>query len=70
MLVGVVQSIIDNKTIRVCVVSTFRHKLYGKVLNSKSSLLCHYTGSGVAVGDSVKIAQSRKFSKKKCYIVL
>ncbi|GEM_PF-5917899 len=70
MLIGVVESIVDSKTIKVVVVNTFRHGLYGKVLNTKSKLLCHCDNVNVSVGDNVRIAQSRKFSKKKCHIVL
>ena len=70
MLSGVVESLIDSKTLKVCVVSVFRHHVYGKVMSVKKSILCHCNREGVRVGDVVNLVQSRKISKRKHFVVL
>ena len=65
----VVKRICDS-TIKVCIESTNRHCLYGKVVKRKKFYLVQNNGISVEDGDKVLIAASRPFSRKKKYILL
>tara|TARA_A100001011_G_C14157889_1_gene776904 strand:- start:404 stop:661 length:258 start_codon:yes stop_codon:yes gene_type:complete len=63
-LVGRVVSSSGNKTVKVLISSRVQHPLYKKIINASKSYLVH-DETGVAVGDTVEIAITRKLSKHK-----
>jgi small subunit ribosomal protein S17 len=64
-LVGVVTSTAMDKTIVVRVERRFRHSLYGKVMRRTRKFVAHDERSECAVGDTVKVRESRPLSKTK-----
>ncbi len=65
-LVGIVTSAASmDKTIVVRVERRFRHVLYGKVIRRASKFAAHDERNECAVGDKVKLRESRPLSKKK-----
>ena len=68
ILVGKVQNIKD-KTIKVIVGRTFRHKKYHKELKSEKTYLVHSEDGDIKVGDLVEIIESKPISKKKRHII-
>jgi ribosomal protein S17 len=67
LLYGQVVKIIDNKTISVLVSNTFFHDKYKVSIKRKRKVLCEYNSSNseVKVGCTVKMKDSKKFSKRK-----
>ena len=64
-LVGIVTSAASmDKTIVVRVERRFRHSLYGKVIRRASKFTAHDERNECAVGDKVKLRESRPLSKK------
>jgi small subunit ribosomal protein S17 len=65
-LVGVVTSASSmDKTIVVRVERRFRHALYGKVIRRARKFVAHDEQDECAVGDTVKLRESRPLSKTK-----
>lgn len=67
-LTGVVTSDKMDKTVMVVISRTYRHPLYKKVVHSKKKIMAH-DELGSAVGDRVKIVESRPISKNKRWVV-
>jgi len=66
---GVVVSNKMQKTVKVEVSVTERHKRYGKVIQRKKILFAH-TEDSLNVGDKVTIMETRPMSKRKCWRVV
>jgi len=65
-LVGVVTSASSmDKTIVVRVERRFRHPMYGKVIRRAKKFVAHDERNECAVGDTVKLRESRPLSKAK-----
>ncbi len=70
VLVGKVVSVTDAKTVIVAVVHDFRHPLYKKAVKRRKRFAVHNEGKLVAVGDAVKIIETRPISKNKHYKII
>jgi small subunit ribosomal protein S17 len=57
-----------QKTVVVLVERTRRHPLYGKVIKVRNRFKAH-TENQLNVGDTVKIVESRPYSKEKRWLV-
>ncbi len=57
-------------SIVVAVVRTHRHPIYKKAIRRTHRFLVHNTISGIAVGDFVRIAESKPISRRKHFIVI
>ncbi len=57
------------KTITVEVVQITRHPLYRKTMRSTKRFLVHYEGTGLQLGDTVTIVETRPISKRKRFMV-
>ena len=64
-LVGVVTSAKMDKTVVVRVERRFRHPLYGKVIRRTRKFVAHDERNQCAVGDTVRVRESRPLSKTK-----
>ncbi|AEB07423.1 SSU ribosomal protein S17P [Coriobacterium glomerans PW2] len=62
---GVVTSISGNKSIVVQIAEHKRHPKYGKMMTRTSKLHAHDEECAAAVGDSVRIMETRPLSKMK-----
>ena len=58
------------KTITVEVVQITRHPLYRKTMRSTKRFLVHYEGTGLQLGDTVTIVETRPISKRKRFMVV
>lgn len=65
---GVVTSDKMQKTVVVKTTRTFRHPLYGKVVDSNRKLVAH-NEIDAKVGDEVRLVESRPISKTKRWVV-
>lgn len=65
---GVVTSNKMQKTVVVRTTQSFRHPLYGKVVESQHKLVAHDT-LGCKIGDRVRLVESRPFSRTKRWAV-
>lgn len=65
---GVVTSDKMQKTVVVRTTSSFRHPLYGKVVQAHHKLVAH-DELGAQVGDEVRLVESRPMSKTKRWVV-
>jgi len=71
MLVGIVNKIIDNKTISVTISRKVPHSLYKKVIKiNKKYLVDKERETVLCVGDSVQISQTKPVSKRKKWAVV
>ncbi len=68
-LVGRVISDKMDKTIVVSVSRTKRHPLYGKVIRLSKKYKAHDENNQAAMGDTVKIVESRPLSKEKRWVM-
>jgi len=68
-LVGRVFSNKMDKTIVVNVTRTRRHALYGKVVKLNKKYKAHDENNDAAIGDTVKIIESRPLSKEKRWVM-
>ncbi|MEX2161491.1 MAG: 30S ribosomal protein S17 [Anaerolineales bacterium] len=66
---GVVTSNKMQKTVVVRTRQSFRHPLYGKVVESQHKLVAH-DDLGAKVGDQVRVIESRPISKTKRWVVV
>lgn len=62
---GIVVSKSGDKTIVVAVRRRRRHPLYGKVMTESRKLHAHDEKNEAAVGDSVRVAETRPLSRMK-----
>lgn len=67
-LIGKVTSNKMQKTVVVQVDSRHRHPLYGKVVHTANRFMAH-DELGAAMGDTVRIVESRPISKLKRWVV-
>ena len=67
-LVGKVTSNKMMKTVVVEVESSYRHRLYGKVVHRAARFKAH-DEQGCQMGDTVRIVESRPISKEKRWVV-
>lgn len=67
-LSGTVESTQMEKTVKVRVDRTVRHRLYGKVIRSHKIYLVH-DEIGVQSGDKVVIVETKPISKRKRFAV-
>ena len=67
-LEGVVTSNKMEKTVVVKTRRSFRHPLYGKVVESNRKLVAH-DEMNAQIGDKVRIVESRPISKTKRWVV-
>lgn len=67
---GVVTSNKMDKTVIVAVVGKKRHPIYGKFVSFTRKFVAHDEQNKCAIGDSVKIAETRPLSKTKCWRVV
>lgn len=65
---GVVMSNKMQKTVTIRTTQSFRHPLYGKVVESQHKLVAH-DELGCKVGDLVRVIESRPLSKTKRWVV-
>lgn len=70
ILTGVVTSTKQTKTVVVRVGYQYRHPLYKKAMNRSKKFAVHYEGTGLAVGDTVRIQETKPISRRKHFIVL
>ena len=70
ILEGVVVSDKMDKTIVVAVEDRVKHALYGKVLRKTSRLKAHDETNACHLGDVVRIAECRPYSKDKKFRVI
>lgn len=63
--VGTVVSDKMDKTIVVAVVSKYKHPLYKKTVSQTKKYKVHDETNQCGVGDTVRIAETRKLSKNK-----
>lgn len=63
--VGVVTSTAMQKTIKVAVDRLVQHPLYKKTLRKTSTFLAHDENGSCAVGDRVRISETRPLSARK-----
>lgn len=70
VLQGVVVGDKANKTISVLVERRFQHPIYKKIVRRTKKYAAHDENNSYKVGDSVKIIESRPFSKTKTWKVL
>lgn len=68
--VGKVVSVSMAKTVIVEVVRTHAHKLYKKIIRRSRRFAAHNMLEGIAVGDTVRIAETKPISKTKHCIVV
>lgn len=65
--VGVVSSNAADKTISVLVERKLRHPIYGKFVKRSKKFLAHDEKNECNTGDTVRIMETRKLSKRKCW---
>ncbi|KKW11211.1 MAG: 30S ribosomal protein S17 [Candidatus Gottesmanbacteria bacterium GW2011_GWB1_49_7] len=70
VLEGKVVSLSGTKTVIVSVVHNFRHPLYKKAVKRMKRFAVHNEGKELAVGDVVKIVETRPISKNKHYKIV
>ena len=68
-LIGRVISNKMDKTVTVLIERRVRHPVYGKYLVRSTKLHAHDASDAVGEGDLVEIAETRPFSKTKCWTV-
>ena len=64
-LTGIVVSDAPDKTVVVKVERKIQHPVYGKMVRKSSRFMAHDKDNSSAVGDTVKIIESRPISKNK-----
>lgn len=68
--VGKVVSDKMQKTIVVSIVRNMKHPKYGKILRRTTKLHVHDENETGKIGDTVKIRESRPYSKTKSWILV
>ena len=67
---GEVVSVKTIKTVVVAVISTYRHPLYKKLVRKTKRFMAHNESLMLAVGDTVRIGETKPISRSKHFIVL
>ena len=62
---GEVVSNAADKTIVVAIRTRVKHPLYGKIINRTSKIMAHDEKNECAVGDVVRVMETRPLSKRK-----
>jgi small subunit ribosomal protein S17 len=62
---GVVKSNKMDKSIVVAVMRKVKHPKYGKFVNKTSNFVAHDEKNECSIGDTVRIAETRRLSKTK-----
>ncbi len=65
--VGVVTSNKMDKTIVVSIVERVKHPLYKKIVSRTKKLKAHDENNECAIGDVVRVQETRPLSKDKCW---
>lgn len=65
--VGLVVSDKMDKTVVVAIVDKKKHPLYKKTITSTKRIKAHDEDNSCAIGDKVRIIETRKLSKDKCW---
>ena len=65
VMVGVVTSTSMDKSITINVVRRLRHPIYGKFVKRSKKFMAHDEANVCAVGDTVRVTESRPLSKRK-----
>jgi small subunit ribosomal protein S17 len=65
--IGTVVTKSGNKTIKVEVVSSFRHKMYKKVVTRSVRLMVHDENNEASIGDTVSFVPCRPISRRKTW---
>lgn len=68
-IIGVVVSNKADKTITVLVERKVRHPKYGKIISRSKKYHAHDETNHCAIGDTVKIMESRPLSKTKTWVL-
>ncbi|MBI4066487.1 30S ribosomal protein S17 [Candidatus Gottesmanbacteria bacterium] len=69
-MIGKVVSTKMTKTVVVEVVRARAHKLYRKMVRRAHRFAAHNTLEGIAVGDTVKVAEAAPRAKTKHFVVV
>lgn len=67
---GIVTSKPAGMTVKVAITRLFSHPFYGKILKRTRNFLCHVENMELAIGDTVRIKETKPISKNKHFIVL
>lgn len=67
---GIVVSDTCDKTVTVEVVRKVKHPLYKKIIRRSKKFCAHDEQNAAKVGDTVRIRESRPFSKRKTWEVI
>ena len=67
---GIVVSNKADKTVVVKVERKFQHPLYNRTVKQSKKFMAHDETNACAIGDLVKIVESRPLSKRKRWMVL
>ena len=59
-----------DKTVSVLVTRQTTHPIYKKIIRLSKKYLAHDNDNSISVGDSVKIQETRPFSKSKSWEVI
>jgi len=65
--IGKVVSNKMEKSITVAVERKVKHPLYGKFMKKTTKLMAHDEKNECAIGDTVKVMETRPLSKNKCW---
>ena len=68
--VGKVISDKMDKTVVVAVETSYKHKLYGKIMKRTFKLKAHDENNECGIGDTVKVMETRPLSKDKRWRVV
>lgn len=70
MRIGVVVSDKMDKTVVVAIQTKYKHPLYGKTINRTMKLKAHDEKNECAIGDKVKVMETRPLSRDKRWVLL
>ena len=65
VMIGTVTSNKMDKTIVVAIETSYKHKLYGKIMKRTFKLKAHDENNECGIGDTVKVMETRPLSKDK-----
>ena len=65
--IGVVTSDKMTKSITVAVERKVKHPIYGKFVKKTTKFIAHDEKDDCNIGDTVRIMETRKLSKNKCW---
>ena len=70
ILTGIIVSDKPNKTVTVLVERKYQHQFLGKVIKAKKRYFAHDEENKFKIGDTVKIQESKPYSKHKKFKAL